>query len=335
MIFKINRTQNKEVLNSVKRVSLASVGWTEKDLEDLISNNIQELIPENQLMILSQERQYQEEADILALDEKGNLYIFELKRWKSNKENILQVLRYGQIFGQYPYEKLQKLYRAKLKNNDANLAEDHYKYFIDSLEEKLHEHDFNKDQVFVVITDGADLDTLDAIQYWKNKGLKLESSPYRVFEIGNEILFEFNKYNPKNDVILDVDTGIYIVNTNIAYSKTNYKEMLNESKAAAYGDKKTSVNKIKKGDKVFLYHTGVGIIACGKAVSNYKVKENNDEEHFIELKFEWKIDPDKEPDKAVKSYEINSTLTTGHRFRSTCFAIDEKMEKAIASLYKP
>lgn len=87
-------------IKAVKLLTLDDIGWTEKDLENLISENIAKLIPENQLMVLFQEKPFLEAADIYALDKEGNLYIFELKRWKSNQENILQVLRYGQIYGQ-------------------------------------------------------------------------------------------------------------------------------------------------------------------------------------------------------------------------------------------
>lgn len=339
MIFEIEKSGNKNNLDHIKRVSLQTIGWNEKDLENIIAKNIQELIPENQLMILAQERSFQEEADILALDEKGNLYIFELKRWQSNKENILQVLRYGQKFGQYSYLKLAELYK-KYRNKsgsdkEVNLKTDHYEYFKDSLEEELDENKFNQIQHFIVITDGADIETLNAIQYWKDMGINIEASPYRVYEINGAKLFEFNKYNPKNDVMIDLDSEIYVVNSNLTWSKTNYIEMLRDEKASAYYDKKFTVDKIKKGDKVFLFHTGAGIIAYGKAISDVQIKDTADtkgEEHYIKLKFDWKIDPDLEPQYAVKAYEINNILSTGHRFRQTCFSINKEMADAIEKI---
>ena len=55
-------------------------------------------------MTIFTERKGKEEPDILALDKNGDLYIFELKRWGSDQENLLQVLRYGQLFaGVYCY----------------------------------------------------------------------------------------------------------------------------------------------------------------------------------------------------------------------------------------
>ena len=53
---------------------------------------------------LVSERTRQEEPDILAIDSNGDLYIFELKRWEGKQENLLQVLRYGQLFGNSTYD---------------------------------------------------------------------------------------------------------------------------------------------------------------------------------------------------------------------------------------
>lgn len=337
MLFKINKDENKDELVRIKRVNLSSMGWVEKDLEELISNNITTLIPENQLMILAQERKRQEEADIFAIDEDGTLYIFELKRWQSNKENILQVLRYGQIFGQYSYEKLEKMFQQYSKDKEINLADKHYEYFKDTLLQKLSNNSFNKKQRFIVITDGTDIETMNAIKYWKEKGLSIDILPYRIYNIENQYIFEFNQYNPNDDVVFEEENGFFIVNTNITWSKNNYKEMLNEGKAAGYYDRKSGIKNIRKGNIVFLYHTGVGIIAYGKATTDYLKKNINkdiDEEYYVKINFDWKIDPDNESDKAVKSYEINQALNSGHRFRLTCFSISEEIGKTIIKLAK-
>lgn len=111
MLYKLNKDLNRKEYSKVKRVTLADIGWREKDLENLISNNIQDFISSNDLMAIFTERVRQEEPDILALDKDGNLYIFELKRWSGKKENLLQVLRYGQLFGKSTYDELNCLYK--------------------------------------------------------------------------------------------------------------------------------------------------------------------------------------------------------------------------------
>ena len=94
---------------------------------------------------------------------------FELKRWESNKENILQVMRYAQIFGRYSYEELTKLVQKQQKL-DGSLKQKHKDYF--GLDKELSDSDFNKDQVLVLVTNGTDKDTISAVNFWSKKGSK-------------------------------------------------------------------------------------------------------------------------------------------------------------------
>ena len=56
MLYKLNQFRNKEKYTKVKRVTLADIGWKEKNLENLISNNIQDFISSNDLMPIFTER---------------------------------------------------------------------------------------------------------------------------------------------------------------------------------------------------------------------------------------------------------------------------------------
>ena len=87
MLFYLSKQKRTEI-KPIPHKTFSSIGWKESDLEDLIAINMAKLIPQNQLMVLFRQRPYQEEADIYALDKEGELYIFELKRWESQKENI-------------------------------------------------------------------------------------------------------------------------------------------------------------------------------------------------------------------------------------------------------
>lgn len=129
----------------------------------------------------------------------------------------------------------------------------------------------------------------------------------------------------------------FIVNTNITWSKKNYKEMLKQEKAAAYYQRKKSIESINKGDTIFLYHTGVGVIAYGKAIDSNRMQDidgEKDGEYYIKLKFDWMVNPDSEPDKAVKAWEINSKLNSRHSFRHAVFSISEDMAELIKKLAK-
>ncbi|MFC1970229.1 hypothetical protein ACFLVV_03305 [Chloroflexota bacterium] len=335
MLFYLNNKERTEI-NPVIQKTFYSIGWKEIDLENLMAKNLERLIPQNQLMVLFQERSFQPEADIYALDKKGDLYIFELKRWESQKENILQVLRYGQKYGQYSYEQLQELLQKYENSGTLDLSQKHYEYFSETISTKLPETEFNKQQHFVVITNGVDLETRNAIKYWQDKWLLIDSIVYWLYVIGEQIIFEFDPYNPEREVIIEEVGKNYIVNTNLTWSSVNYREMLDNGRAAAYGERRYGIERLKRGDTVFLYHNGVGVVAYGK-VKNDKYKKRYDEgqkeeEYYVDLSFDWAIDPDKEQDKAVKAWQINKKLSTQHAFRQTIFAIRSQMANAIMEL---
>lgn len=263
MIYYLN-DGNKTQLKKAKRTTLAALQWTEKDLEDLIANNIDSIISQDNLMTIFQERKGQEEPDILALDKNGNMYILELKRWQSASENLLQALRYGQLFGQYNYEMLNNLYKKHMHDSNMVLLEDHKKYFDLRKEEELDEKDINKKQHFLIVTDGTDTDTRQAISYWSGTGLSMSAIVYRVYlTVNNDKLIEFNTYSPEDDVI-ELEEGCYILNTNLKNSDIDDADMVENGKAAAYYDPwKHNINRINKGDKVFLYRNGTGIVGMG------------------------------------------------------------------------
>lgn len=336
MLFRLIRDGNDRSLEPVQLSSLQEAGWREKHLEDLLAEQLDLLVPEDRLMLIAQERALQEEADILAVDEHGKLYIFELKRGTSDAENLLQVIRYGQIFGQYSYDRLQDLFRKMIHDPDADLQDRHRRFF--DLEEPLARNAFNSNQHFVVVTAGTDQDTLDAIEYWKERGLPITSNTFHVYQHAGEFLIEFHSKLPGTEDYYSVLSGNYVVNTNVTYDKRAYAEMLEEGKAAAYYDRKEAVDKIQRGDRVFLYHTGVGIIAVGRALDRYRVVDrdgNPGAEHHVPLEFLVPpADPVDSPTDAVSATEINTAMGTSHRFRQTVFSIDPEMADFIENAIK-
>lgn len=330
---------NLQALSHSKRVIIErpdSLGITEKHVEEFLASHLVELIPEEQLMLIAQERQFQEEADILALDRKGVLFIFELKRWQSSAENLLQVMRYGQKFGRYAYQQLEALVRSSQKL-DGTLRDRHQAYF--GLDAPLEEERFNQEQRFVVVTNGVDQDTLEAIQYWARMGVKIDSLTYKLYRVGGVPHIQFDTYNPELDLVLEANPGIFVVNTNATYMDHAWRDMLGDGKrgkAAAYYDRKNAVQRIAKGSTVFLYHTGVGVIACGKATGGVQVTShqgNAGEEFFVPLEFDWALrDPDAWSEQAPRAHEINAEIQSSNRFRQTVFNATPEMRDAIQRL---
>lgn len=194
MIYKINidelkRGKSVAYDNKAKRISPEVLNITEKNIEDYIANNIKEVLPTIDLMTIFQERKWQEEPDIMAMNGQGDLYIFELKRIQSNEDNILQLLRYAQKFGTYEYTEINKMYQSYKNDNQFNLLEDLNKNLGNDL---LKQTDINNKQHLYLITNGTNEDTIKKIKFWKSNGLDINLIIYWIFENDGSYFIEFN-----------------------------------------------------------------------------------------------------------------------------------------------
>lgn len=274
MLYKLNN--DKKGYKKVKRVTLDAISWSEKDLENLVSTHIQDFIYSNDLMTIFTERKGQEEPDIVALDRNGDLYIFELKRWESNKENLLQVLRYGQLFGNSDYNELNELYK-KYTNVYDDLQGAHSSYFGLNGMSSLKESEYNSKQHFIIMTNGLDQKTVEAIAYWNKVGINIEAIIYWIFEINGENYIEFNMYSPVEG-FLEYQSNCYVLNTDYKDNPHHHNEMMREEKAAVYGNNWSgNIERLQKGDVVYLYQSGVGIVAYGKASGEVEKREKEEE----------------------------------------------------------
>lgn len=317
MLYKLNRNDI-ERSERTEIASLSHFGLKEKDLENFLSSRLTDVVSEDELMLIGQERPRQPEADLLALDKDGVLYIFELKRWQSRPEDLLQVLRYGQTYGRYTYDDLERLARRHgMLESDGSLSDEHQRVF----DVSLSPTDFNRDQVFVLVTNGADEDTLSAASYWSSKGLKIFCMPYDVFQIDGEPYLQMRPYNPTGATVVERNTGYYIVNT----MPNTWEKMLQRGRAAAYGVRKGAIRNIPRGSTVYLYRPGVGIIAKGTSTSSF---QDDGDEGFVSVKFKWSHPKKEWRSKVPTAREINQRWGRGYKFRNTVLSIDkEKAEK--------
>ena len=268
MIFRLNKRDHS--IHRVQRTRLSEIGWKEEDFQKLLFKNLEKVLQDEELLLIMQSQKWQEQPDLMAIDSNGDLYIFELKAWESQEFNLLQALRYGQIYGQYSYESLNDLF-LRFFPEDQDLLK--------SLNSKfgtgLTTDEINKKQHFIVITNGLDFRTRRAILYWAQNGIDIRSWVYRLYKLGEgNILVEFNTFRIGEDPYEDIEEGFYILNTNYGNTPNDDEDMIDNQKAAAYFDPwKRNIKRLKKGDKVLLYRSGEGIVAMG--IASGKLEKNH------------------------------------------------------------
>ena len=260
---------------------LQTFGLDERGLQDILFKSLDRLFPDDELVLLMQSRQWQEEPDLMAVDRDGNLYIFELKAWESQSVNLLQVLRYGQMFGGSKYADLDELHR-KTGEASQSLKSAHTAKF----EIELREEDFNRKQVFVVMTNGLDYRTREAIQYWRSVGVDVRPWVYRVYSgQPDEMLLEISAFRVADNPYETLRRLLHSEHQRPKQCERS-RDMITNAKAAAYFDPwKFKIERLKKGDVIFLYQSGVGIVAVGEADGKLQKKPYHDEPQHIDEEY--------------------------------------------------
>jgi len=112
-------------------------------------------------------------------------------------------------------------------------------------------------------------------------GLSKQEAIFQLIEAGVEVAeLEFEKED-------NVPASFHVLNTNRRHNEDDQEHMLSLGIAAAFYDPwKYNIDRIKKGDFVFLYENGVGVVAYGKGSGVTKKKDRHadkDECHYQEL----------------------------------------------------
>lgn len=323
MLFILDK--EKHSVTKTTKLTLATIGWKEIDLQKLLYDNLEKIFPDDDLLLIMHSRNWQEEPDLMAIDKEGNLNIFELKAWESQDFNLLQALRYGQIFGQHNYDLLNQLFKKFNPSASDLLVAINSKFSVSLTAEQI-----NKKQKFIVITNGTDHKTRQSINYWASQGIQIQSWIYRLHKTDSQVLLEFERFKILDNPFEDLQGGYYILNTNRQGGIEDEEEMLKEKKAAAYFEPwKNKIEYLRKGDTVFLYSSGTGIIAKGIATGELKKKnyrnniEHEDEEHFQKLK-DFKV-----LSKPISAPEIKKIGETDYVFMQTMFGVDEQTGKKL------
>ncbi|WYD81845.1 MAG: hypothetical protein V8K32_05545 [Candidatus Electrothrix gigas] len=309
MLYKLGSSNEKfDKLEPVVFKDFSSFGNLEKDLEELIAKSILDVLFEDaSLMPIFQERQFQAEADIYALNEKGELIIFELKRGAAGEGAVHQALRYAQEAGQWSFATINNKYH-QYSSPESDLLKDHQEAF--NLEHSLEAKELNKKQHLIIIGSAADDSLINAVDYWKRQGISIDFLPYRIYEINNEKYFEFfalpyDKHKNPSDI-----KGV-MFDTNRSYDEESIWYMMENKCVAAFGDAKRFVEYVYPGDIIFFSHKWTGLIAAAK-VKKGNIKAPDDETLYQDVEFLTPFPQKGETIKAMPFSEVSSI--TGKSF---------------------
>jgi hypothetical protein len=213
----------------------------------------------------------------------------------------------------------------------VQLQESHKTHF--GLEHPLDESDFNRNQHLMIVGTAGSDDLVRNVNYWKSKGLSVNFIPYRVFDIAGDHYFEFFSHPFDRHANPAHAKGV-IFDTNLSYNPESIWYMCANDRVAAFGDIKQIVNSLGKGDVVFLYHKGQGIIAAGEVKSDVKEDPKWDA-MYRELR--WLTSKPKKgiPYKFMPAWQIKQVTARNYWWAKTMkapFLSREEAEKLLAAL---
>lgn len=138
----------------------------------------------------------------------------------------------------------------------------------------------------------------------------------------NMIKMMFSYLDENRTYIERIEESYYILNTNASNSTEDDSDMLLNQKAAAYyAPAKFSIKRIRSGDRVFLYRSGVGIVAIGIGSGELKIKNyhndptQEDEEYYTPLNTFYKL---RVP---LSASDIKRITASSYTFMGTLFEI--------------
>ncbi len=189
-----------ETITTEKEASVVAYDQThpasEEILEDWLHQSPELLLEEQILIIGRQVRLETGVADLVGLDQWGNVVVFEVKIGRSgsgsaSEETILsQPQNYAQSLSSYDYEGLNELYQdyqTRLTRGEWNVSEDSDRGgnlltdFETAFGESLDPHQFNSTQRMVILAEEITRRTEQNVRYLLDQGLNFQCREIQAF----------------------------------------------------------------------------------------------------------------------------------------------------------
>ena len=119
--------------------------------------------------------------------------------------------------------------------------------------------------------------------------------------------------------------GFYLLNTNHARQPGDDRDMLEEGKAAAFFDPwKRRIECLEQGDTVFLYRSGEGIVAWGRASGRLERRDYHGDPAHADEEYAMALLDFRRTPEPVPAWVIRAIAGRGISFRQTMTSVPEQ-----------
>ena len=152
----------------------------EKDLDNLLQNNPEYFFEGERVLIVGKQVQTNlgKQIDLLGLDDSGNTVVIELKRGKTPRETVAQLLEYASFVDTLDYGQLNDIYQ-RYSGDEMELESYHNEYYEGASGETVS---FNKSSKLVIVAQAITPEIRQTALYLRRKGLDVYCVEFRYFK---------------------------------------------------------------------------------------------------------------------------------------------------------
>ncbi|MEI8273407.1 MAG: hypothetical protein WCG08_12360 [Paludibacter sp.] len=160
----------------------------EIDLEILLENNPEYFFDNSKILVIGRQvtTNLNTFIDLLGVDQFGNTVVIELKRGKTPRETLTQLIEYASFIDNLDYEQLNEIYQI-YSREDSSLEDYHQEYYKSEVEEKVS---WNKSSKLVIVASTISTEIKQTAMYLRKKGIDIYCLEFKYFinKAGNKML---------------------------------------------------------------------------------------------------------------------------------------------------
>ena len=235
MLFEIEHSGEKYAVSSrtIAPQPVAELGLLEKDIEHWIDDRPEIVLPNEKVLVIGQSM-----ADVLAIDEFGRLVIVEVKRNRTSRDTVAQLLGYAARMHDTNYNELNAIAKRYSKWPGGEL-EEIFADFTDGA--RIPRDQLGREHRIIIVAPYSDTDLKNIVSWLRHYGLPVDFVPFSIYadESATPRYLQIDGIvNPTEPPRTSVDQtwlGHWIFNTNEANVPGAYERMFERGVAAIYG----------------------------------------------------------------------------------------------------
>mgnify|MGYP000457007678 CR=1 FL=1 len=161
----------------------------EIDLEGLLESNPEYFFEQSKILIIGRQviTNFNKFIDLLGVDKYGNTVVIELKREKTPRETIAQLIEYASFVDNLDYEQLNEIFQ-NYTNEETELENFHKEFF--GIHDESISVSWNKSSKLVVVAQEITPEIKQTSLYLRKKGVEIYCMEFKYFinESNNRII---------------------------------------------------------------------------------------------------------------------------------------------------